>query len=281
LTWSAGAFDGASDVIDYRITYDQGTGTWTTLEETVTTTSYTATSLTADTIYAFKVEARNLVGHSVESSSISIRAAGVPYTPAAPTTTQNGVNVDIAWTAPFDGGSALTTYTITIRQSDGSTFTVDSTNCDGSDVSATTCSVPIATLMAAPYSLNWGDSVYAKVKATNAVGDSSESTVGNGATLLAYPDAPVSLANDAATTSSTTIGLTWSAGAENGGSPVIDYRISYAASGTSTFAILAAGITTTSYSTIALTSGASYTFKVESRSAFGFSTTYSNEVTIL
>jgi len=119
------------------------------------------------------------------------------------------------------------------------------------------------------------------VKATNVVGDSSESTEGNGATLLTYPDAPVNLADDSATTSSTTIGLTWSAGAENGGSPVIDYRISYAASGTSTFAILAAGITTTSYSTIALTSGASYTFKVESRSAFGFSTTYSNEVTIL
>ena len=71
--------------------------------------------------------------------------------------------------------------------------------------------------MAAPYSLYWGDSVYAKVKATNIVGDSAESLEGNGGVLLTNPDAPVSLANDVATTSSTTIGLTWSAGAEDGG----------------------------------------------------------------
>jgi hypothetical protein len=189
--------------------------------------------------------------------------------------------LDIAWTAPFNGGSALSSYTITIRQSDGLTYSVDSTNCDGSDPSATTCTVPIATLLAAPYSLYWGDSVYAKVKATNVVGISSESSEGNGAILMTYPDAPVSLANDVATTSSSTIGLTWTAGAEDGGTPVIDYRISAAASGTSSFAILATGITTTSYATTTLTAGNSYIFKVESRNVFGYSTSFSNEVTIL
>jgi len=65
LTWSAATFDGASAVIDYRIQYDQGTGTWTQLVDGITTTSYTATGLTADTVYAFKVEARNVKGFSV------------------------------------------------------------------------------------------------------------------------------------------------------------------------------------------------------------------------
>ena len=49
-------------------------------------------------------------------------------------------------------------YTITIRKSDGTTFTVVSTNCDGSDstiLNAKICSVPITTLMASPYNLRW------------------------------------------------------------------------------------------------------------------------------
>lgn len=51
LTWSAGAFDGASSVIDHRVSYDQGTGTWTVLTDGITTTSYSATGLTPDTVY--------------------------------------------------------------------------------------------------------------------------------------------------------------------------------------------------------------------------------------
>jgi len=256
LTWSAGTFDGASSIIDYRIQYDQGTGTWTQLVDGITTTSYTATGLTADTVYAFKVEARNVKGFSSESISFSIRAAAIPDTPSAPTTTVNGNNVDITWTEPGTGGSPITAYEITIRQSDGTTFTVDSTNCDGSGstiLNARLCSVPITTLMASPYSLNWGDSVYAKVKATNIVGDSSTSSEGNGAVILTNPDAPVTLANNAATTSATTIAMTWSAGSSNGGTPVIDYRVNYKLSTDGSFAVLATGVTTTSYTTTALT----------------------------
>jgi len=256
LTWSAAAFDGASSIIDYRIQYDQGTGTWTQLVDGITTTSYTATGLTADTVYAFKVEARNVKGFSSESISFSIRAAAIPDTPSAPTTTVNGNNVDITWTEPGTGGSPITAYEITIRQSDGTTFTVDSTNCDGSGstiLNARLCSVPITTLMASPYSLNWGDSVYAKVKATNIVGDSSTSSEGNGAVILTNPDAPVTLANNAATTSATTIAMTWSAGSSNGGTPVIDYRVNYKLSTDGSFAVLATGVTTTSYTTTALT----------------------------
>lgn len=74
-----------------------------------------------------------MVGFSSESSSVTIRAAATPGTPSAPTTTVNGNNVDISWTEPESSGSPITAYTITIRQSDGITFTVDSTDCDGSD----------------------------------------------------------------------------------------------------------------------------------------------------
>jgi hypothetical protein len=107
--------------------------------------------------------------------------------------------------------------------------------------------------MASPYSLNWGDSIYAKVKATNIVGDSGKSTEGNGAVILTSPDAPLTLANNEATTSATTISMTWSAGLADGGTPVIDYRVNYKLSSASEFTVLDTGITTTSYTTTALT----------------------------
>lgn len=135
--------------------------------------------------------------------------------------------------------------------------------------------------MAAPYSLNWGDSVYAKVTATNIVGDSITSSEGNGAVILTSPDPPVSLANDVATTSATTIAMTWSEGALNGGSPVIDYRISHNLSTDTSFTELATGVTTTSYSTTSLTAGGEYVFKIESRNEYGYSATYSDELIIL
>jgi hypothetical protein len=52
--------------------------------------------------------------------------------PIAPTTSVNtNISVNISWTAPFDGGSSLTAYTILIRQSDGVSFS-SSSSCDGS-----------------------------------------------------------------------------------------------------------------------------------------------------
>ena len=51
---------------------------------------------------------------------------------------------------------------------------------------------------------------------------------GNGATIFTNPDAPLNLANDAAVTTAAQIGLMWNPGAADGGTPVIDYKISFA-----------------------------------------------------
>jgi hypothetical protein len=102
--------------------------------------------------------------------------------------------------------------------------------CDGTRtavITDTTCSVQVSTLMASPYSLPWGSSIFAKISASNAYGDSSFSTSGNGAKIITYPDAPKSLANVPLTTTAYQIGLAWSAGDANGGSPVLDYKIVY------------------------------------------------------
>jgi hypothetical protein len=59
--------------------------------------------------------------------------------------------------------------------------------------------------------------------------------------ILTSPDAPISLASNAAITAATQIGLTWSAGAANGGAPVTDYRLTFD-QGTGTWVIYASGI---------------------------------------
>ena len=278
LTWSAASSDGGSPVIDYQISSKIGAASYFVLATGITTTSYTASSLTADVVYTFKVTARTLIGLGTDSTELSVRAAAKPSVLAAPTTSVNtNISVTITWSAPSNGGSAITAYTVAIRQSDGSTFTTESANCN---VSTTTCTVPISVLQASPYNLAWGASIYATVLATNVVGSSSASTSGNGAVITTNPDPPSSLANNAAITSASIIALTWTAPTVIGGTAVVDYRISWD-QGSSTYAVLASGITTASYSTSAtLTANTVYKFKVESRNAFGFSTTYSNEVSI-
>lgn len=53
------------------------------------------------------------------------------------------------------------------------------------------------------------------------------SQVGDGAVIQNVPDAPVSLADDPTTTSDVQIRFTWSDGASDGGTSVIDYTVYY------------------------------------------------------
>ena len=106
---------------------------------------------------------------------MSILTAQIPVQPTAPTTTWQPDDVVINWTAPNNGGSPITGYTVKIRQSDFTTFTVHTASCDMSVSTATTCTVPVTALRAAPFSLEWGTNVHATVTAINAYGSSTES----------------------------------------------------------------------------------------------------------
>jgi hypothetical protein len=137
-------------------------------------------------------------------------------------------------------------------------------NCSGADatvVANAECSVPISSLTSAPFNLEFGDSVYAKVRATNLVGNSAYSAVGNGGVLLTTPGAPLSLANNVAVSTKTQIGLTWYEGISNGGTPVLDYRIHYKAD-EGNYSVLVDSLTDTFYTAASLITGTLYTFKV-------------------
>lgn len=75
------------------------------------------------------------------------------------------------------------------------------------------------------------------------MGPSLQSTAGNGAVILSVPDAPKNLQNNPIVSSAYQLGFTWTDGDQNGGTPVIDYRVYYdAATNGSTFTILDYGI---------------------------------------
>jgi hypothetical protein len=155
-------------------------------------------------------------------------------------------------------------------------------NCDGSDatiLSNNQCTVTQASLQAEPFNLVKGDVVFAKVKATNLYGTSNDSPIGDGASIWLQPDTPINLANDVSVTTEATIGLTWSPGDSNGGTPIIDYKLWYALVGDE-YQVLEASLTTTTYATsVTLQSGSSYKFKVQVQTLYGYSED-SNEVVI-
>jgi len=152
---------------------------------------------------------------------------------------------------------------VAVRQSDGTMFTV--TACTVAVISCTTtcsCTIPIATLKAAPYNLVAPASVFATVLATSSLGSSAASVAGNGAVIPTNPDPPTLLTNNAAVTNSSVIGFTWTAPVNNGGSQVLDYLIEWD-QGSSSWDNLDSSISLTSYTTTAsLVANKVYKFKV-------------------
>jgi hypothetical protein len=96
------------------------------------------------------------------------------------------------------------------------------------------------------------------------------SPTGNGAVILTNPDAPLNFVEVYADRTATSLGLSWSLGVANGGTPVIDYTISYAEN-FGQLKVLTTGVLSTNYVATGLDSGSTYDFWVQSRNSFGLS----------
>ena len=113
-------------------------------------------------------------------------------------------------------------------------------------------------MRAAPFNLPWGASVWAKVAANNIKG-TSESSAGNGAVIITKPDAPINLVEEVSLRTASKLGLQWNSGLEDGGTPIIDYRIWLEIDGT--YQVIAA-TTNNVFTIFSLTSGVTYNFKL-------------------
>jgi hypothetical protein len=96
---------------------------------------------------------------------------------------------------------------------------------------------------------------------------------------LTNPDSPINLDEDRTITTGTQIGLVWVKGTDNGGSPVLDYKL-WSDQAENDYIPLDEGVTDLFFTATGLSVGFTYNFKVQSRNSFGFSD-YSSIVTIL
>lgn len=105
LSWSLPA--GSPAATSYDITTTPATTT-----TNVATTSATITGLSSNTNYTFTVVAKNASGSSAGTTSSSVLITTVPATPSAPSasTVANAAQDSVSWTAPANGGKAITNY---------------------------------------------------------------------------------------------------------------------------------------------------------------------------
>ena len=173
VSWTA-PNNGNSPITSYTVTPATGS---TTLTPTVITGNPPATNtsisgLTNGTTYTFTVTATNAVGTSPASAPSNAVTPAAPTAPAAPTgitASAGNASASVTWTAPANGGSAITSYTVTPY-------------VGGNAQPATTVTGTPPATTATVTGLTNGQSYTFTVTATNGVGTSPPSSPSNAVT---------------------------------------------------------------------------------------------------
>jgi titin len=229
VSWTA-PYNGGLEITSYRIT--SNTGEFTDLGNV---TTGVVTGLTNGTPYTFTVVATNALGNSSPSSASSpVTPATVPDAPTSVTGVSGNAEVTVSWTAPYNGGSAITNYRIT--SSPGS-FTADVSG---------NVTIGIVT------GLTNGTAYTFTVVATNTAGNSLASFASSPVTPETVPSAPT---NVVGVLGNTEVTVSWTA-SYDGGSAITNYRIT-----SNTGEYTDVGNVTTGVVT-GLTNGTPYTFTV-------------------
>jgi len=250
VSWNAPTSNGGTAVTGYTLQYaTEEDGPWTTASTSLTL-SRTITGLDNGTEYFVRVRANNAAGDGAYATG----SATPITTPGAPTglNVTGGVEqVAVSFAAPAsNGGTTITGYTLQYATNASGPWTTDSTSL---------------TLTRSITGLNPGTQYFVRVRANNAAGDGAYAT-GDTVTFAA-PTAPRSFT---ATSGNTTIALTWTAPASNGGTPITGYRVQYATSNSGPWTTHSTSPTTTRTIT-GLDNGTQYYVRVRAINAAGSS----------
>ena len=173
-----------------------------------TATSQTITGLNNGTSYRFKVAAINAIGTGAQSGySNTIVPFGVPFTPSNVSATGGNGQATVNWSTPSSNGSSITGYVVTPY--------IGTTAQTERLFNSTSTSQTVT-------SLTNGTAYTFRVAATNAAGTGSQSAASNSVTPAGVPGAPTGVSG---TSGDSQVSLTWSAPANNGGSPVTGYVV--------------------------------------------------------
>jgi hypothetical protein len=253
VTWTAPKSDGGSPITDYLIKYVNKGTTKTVSTKTSKAGTYTVTGLTNGVTYTFSVAAVNAVGTGTYSSTQDATPAAAATAPDAPTldsATASDGEVVLVWTPGDDGGSAITGYGIAYSAEGGG-----STN------------VPVGAVTTYTVDGLTNDIEYTfSLKATNTVGTSGSSNALTATPVAAatVPGTPRSLT---ATPSDGQMVYTWLAPADDGGSDITGYTLSYTPY-RGDEVVVDLGLVT-EYTATGLTNGLAYTSKVRAVNAEG------------
>jgi hypothetical protein len=221
-------------------------------------TNYTDTSLTQGTTYYYKVYAENW---SYYSTGVSTNAtpSTTPGTPTSVVITPGNAQLSVAFTAPSNGGSAITDYEYS---TDGGT-SFKSAGTTSSPITITTVSASSASLVnGTPYSV--------QIRARNANGVGTATTASS-STPVTTPGAPTITG---ITAGSGQLSVAFTAPSSTGGSAITNYE--YSTNNGSSYTAVSPASTASPIVITGLSNGASYTVRIRAVSAVGSGTASSS-----
>lgn len=286
-----GVNTGGSAITSYNIEWDQGTSTWAELVGYTTNsllTEFTQSSGLSDgQDYKVRYRAENLFGFGPYSPETTITAITAPNQMSIDSFAVVGTNVVISWSAPDLRGGTIQGYTLKIRQSDDTTYTVDSVNCP-TTTTTTSCTIPMTVFTSSPYLLEAGDLIVSVIAAENEFDVGAFSTPNTaGEVAQTIPDDPTQIpfkVNGATLSTAFSIEMPAIPNGEDGESAITSYALYWNSGSGSVFTALvgeASDSTARVYPLTGATEGTTYRFKYKAKNIYGFSAGYSGHVDIL
>ena len=174
VSWTA-PFNGGSAITGYDVRYKRSTdSSWTSWTHTGTGRTTTITGLEQGGVsYDVQVLAKNAQGTSSWSASGTGRTPKqAPFTPSAPTVAGAVSQLVVSWTAPYNGGSAISGYDVRYKKSTDTVWIASPHTGTGRTTTIT--------------GLLSRDAYDVQVSATNAQGASSWSASGTGSATAVH-----------------------------------------------------------------------------------------------
>ena len=112
ITWAAPTNNGGAPITAYRIYRGTSSGTETFLLGVGSVTTYTDETTDNGTTYFFQVSAINSAGEGPRSGELSATPIGVPDAPTITSVAVASGSAALAWSAPANGGSPITNYSV-------------------------------------------------------------------------------------------------------------------------------------------------------------------------